>query len=84
MALLGVGADQNTFRRLVAARTSILDERWVDPMDALAADVEQAEQQLDEVRRRQTEQTAELWGAYKTEYERYLGDGTPDPVEASP
>ncbi|MDQ3717034.1 MAG: hypothetical protein M3381_13650 [Actinomycetota bacterium] len=84
MALLGVGADHNTFRRLFAARTSILDERWVDPMDALAADVERAEQQLDEARRRQTHQTAELWGAYKTEYERYLREGTPDPVQASP
>ncbi|MDQ4037473.1 MAG: hypothetical protein M3313_03770, partial [Actinomycetota bacterium] len=82
--LLGVGADHDTFQRLFAARTAILDERWVDPIDALAADVEQAERQLNDARRRQTQQTAELWADYKTEYERYFGEGTPDPEQASP
>jgi hypothetical protein len=72
MAVLGVGADHAGMKALFAKRTSILDERWVTPIDALADDVERAERELDDARRRQTTRTAELWGAYKTEYERYL------------
>jgi len=79
MALLGVGADYDGFRELFAARSAQLDERWVDPINALATDVELAEQQLDAARRRQAAQTAQLWGEYKQEYERYLGDTVPAP-----
>jgi len=73
VAVLGVGANHQTFQRLFAERASTLDERWVDPIDALATDVEQAERQLDEARRQQLQRSTQLWAAYKRNYERHLG-----------
>ena len=81
MGLLGVGADHDGFQRLFTERTSMITERWVDPIDALAADVERAERELDAARLRQTQRTAELWGSYKAHYESYLGE-TSDCSEA--
>lgn len=74
MAVLGVGCDHAGFRELFAERTAVLDERWVNPLDALAADVEHAEREVEAARRRQAEETARLWAAYKSDYERYLGN----------
>lgn len=84
MAVLGVGADHQTFKALFAERTSAVDERWVDPIDGLAADVEQAERQLDEARERQRQRTAKLWAAYKDDYERHLGSDDAGADEAAP
>lgn len=83
MAVLGVGSDHQGFQRSFGERASLLDERWVAPIDALATDIERAEHVLDDARRRQVARTAELWGAYKTDYERYLGD-SPAAVEVAP
>lgn len=82
MALLGIGADHEAFRAAFAERTSNLDERWIEPIEALAAEMERAEQLLDEARERRTEQTTALWAAYKPDYERYLHDEL-DPRAAS-
>ena len=83
MATLGIGADHDGFKDLFAERVSVLDERWVDPVDALATDVQRAEQAVDSAHRRQAEQTAALWAAYKTEYERYL-HSPPEPAGDAP
>ncbi|MBA3523923.1 MAG: protein phosphatase 2C domain-containing protein [Geodermatophilaceae bacterium] len=84
MAVLGVGADHLTFQGLFAERTSVLDERWVNPIDSLAADIEKAEQQLDEARRHQVQRSAELWAAYKDDYERHQGSSTAVTEGAAP
>jgi serine/threonine protein phosphatase PrpC len=73
MALLGVGADHDGFRELFAERSEELDEQWVAPFDELDRDVERAERELQDARRRQLEGATELWTAYKPGYERYLG-----------
>jgi Protein phosphatase 2C len=73
MAVLGVGADHEEFRRLFAGRTTELEQRCVVPLDELEADVDRAEQAVAEARRRHTALQTALWGQYKPEYERYLG-----------
>lgn len=79
MALLGIGADHQGFQSLFADRTALVAEQWVDPLDQLDADVADLEQQLDELKQRQAGQTAELWAAYRPDYEHYLDV---DPVRA--
>jgi hypothetical protein len=82
MALLGVGADHDGFRRLFAERADEVEERWVRPLEALAADVDQAEQRLEDLLRQQAQEATALWGAYKPDYERYLGrEETPSAAE---
>jgi hypothetical protein len=71
MALLGVGADLNGFRKLFAARTAEVQERYVAPLDALDDEVARAEQALDELRRSRAARGAELWQDYKPGYERF-------------
>jgi hypothetical protein len=73
MAVLGVGADHEEFRRLFAARTADLEQRCVAPLDELEAEVGRAEQAVAEARRRHATLQTSLWGQYKTDYERYLG-----------
>jgi hypothetical protein len=73
MAVLGVGADHEEFRRLFAARTADLEQRCVAPLDELEAEVGRAEQAVAEARRRHAALQTSLWGQYKTDYERYLG-----------
>jgi hypothetical protein len=73
MAVLGVGADHEEFRRLFAARTAELEHRCVVPLDELEAEVGRAEQAVAEARRRHAALQTSLWENYKPEYERYLG-----------
>ncbi|HKX66470.1 MAG TPA: hypothetical protein VJN29_04535 [Intrasporangium sp.] len=80
MGLLAVGADHAELQVLFAARTTELERRWIRPLDQLGAEVQRAEQALEEARRRQVTGQAQLWGAYKAEYERYLR--APDEREA--
>ena len=72
MAVLGVGADHETFRTLFAARTAELEQRWIAPLDALDADLRQREWELEQARHARREQQARLWAAYKPDYERHL------------
>jgi hypothetical protein len=72
MAVLGVGAGHEEFRRLFAARASQLDQRAVVPLDQAEADVGRAEQAVADARRRQAQLQTSLWGDYKPAYERYL------------
>jgi hypothetical protein len=80
MGLLAVGANHAELQELFAARTTELERRWIQPLDELGAEVRRAEQALEEAGRRQVTGRAQLWGAYKAEYERYLG--VPDGGEA--
>jgi hypothetical protein len=73
MAVLGVGADHDVFRRLFATRTAELEQRCVVPLDELEAEVGRAEQAVAEARGRHAAVQTSLWAEYKTEYERYLG-----------
>jgi hypothetical protein len=73
MAVLGVGADHQEFQQLFADRTSELEQRCVNPLDALEDEVGRAEQALTEARRRHTALQTSLWAAYKPAYERHLG-----------
>jgi hypothetical protein len=72
MAVLGVGADHEEFRRLFALRTTELEQRCVVPLDELETEVVRAEQAVAEARRRHAELQMSLWRQYKSEYERYL------------
>jgi hypothetical protein len=73
MAVLGVGADHEEFRRLFATRTAELEQRFVVPLDELEAEVGRAEQAVAVARSRHAAVQTSLWTEYKTEYERYLG-----------
>ncbi len=72
MSVLGVGTDHDEFRALFASRTAELEQRWITPLDALAADVQRREGELDELRTAQRQRQAQLWAAYKPAYERQL------------
>jgi hypothetical protein len=73
MAVLGVGADHEEFRRLFAPRTAELEQNCVVPLDELEAEVGRAEQAVAAARSRHATVQTSLWAQYKTEYERYLG-----------
>ena len=72
MGLLAVGADHAELQELFAARTTELERRWISPLDELSAEVRRAEEALQQARHRQTSGQAQLWGAYKDQYERYF------------
>ncbi|HEY6742959.1 MAG TPA: hypothetical protein VI110_11425 [Lapillicoccus sp.] len=72
MAMLGVGADEDDFRRLFAKRTAELERRWIIPLDDLDTELREQERKLAEVRVARRERQAQLWGAYKPGYEEYL------------
>jgi hypothetical protein len=73
MAVLGVGADHDEFRGLFAARIADLEQRCVEPLDQLEAEVRRAEQAAADARARHARLQTQLWSAYKPSYERYLG-----------
>jgi hypothetical protein len=50
-----------------------IEQRCVNPLDALEAEVGRAEQALTEARRRHAALQTSLWAAYKPAYEHYLG-----------
>ena len=72
MALLGLGADLGGFKQRFKDRTAELQRRFIDPLEELDGRVQRAEQDLAALRARRAETGAELWGAYKHDYERYL------------
>jgi serine/threonine protein phosphatase PrpC len=72
MALLGLGADLGGFKQRFKDRTAELQRRFIDPLEELDGRVQRAEQDLAALRARRAETGAELWGAYKHGYERYL------------
>lgn len=74
MAVLGVGADHDEFRRLFATRTSELETHCIVPLDEREAEVGRAEQVVAEARGRHAALQSSLWAEYKPEYERYLGE----------
>jgi serine/threonine protein phosphatase PrpC len=72
MAVLGVGADHDTFQELFAARTAELEQRWIAPLNELDANLRRRERELEELHTAQRERQAQLWAAYKPGYEQYL------------
>jgi serine/threonine protein phosphatase PrpC len=72
LALQAVGADFGDFKKLFRHRTGEVGRRYVGPLDELDDQITRAEQQLAGLRARRAELGAELWGAYKHDYERYL------------
>jgi len=77
MAVLGIGADHGQFQSLFADRTAALESRWITPLDSLDTQVNDLEQELETLRRHRTNQVAELWAAYRLDYEQYLDTQTP-------
>jgi hypothetical protein len=75
MAVLGVGAGHEEFRRLFAERTAELERACIAPLDSADADVRRAEQALQDLHRRRAALEASVWGAYKPGYERLLRAG---------
>ena len=73
LAVLGVGAHHEEFQQLFAERTTEIEDRCVEPLDQLEAEVQRAEQSLVEARSRHAALQTSLWSGYKPEYERYLG-----------
>jgi serine/threonine protein phosphatase PrpC len=82
LALLGGGADLGGCKQLFKDRTAELQRRFVDPLEELDGQVRQAEQELADLRARRGELGAELWSAYKHDYERYLAVQAPVGEEA--
>jgi hypothetical protein len=82
LALLGLGTDLDGFKTLFKDRTVEVERRYIDPLDQLDGQVQRAEQELAELRARRVELGAELWGAYKHHYERYLAASAPAGEEA--
>jgi serine/threonine protein phosphatase PrpC len=77
MALLGLGADLDRFRKLFKDRTAEVRRRYIEPLDELDGRVGQAEQELAALKARRAELGGELWGAYKHDYERHLAAEAP-------
>jgi serine/threonine protein phosphatase PrpC len=82
MALLGLGADLGGFKQRFKDRMAELRRRFIDPLEELDGQVQRAEQDLAALRARRAEAGAELWGAYKHGYERYLAAGVAAGEEA--
>jgi hypothetical protein len=78
IALLGLGADLDGFKKVFKDRTAEVGRRYIDPLDELDGQVHQAEQQLAGLRARRVELGAELWKTYKGSYERY--QAVPEPA----
>jgi hypothetical protein len=72
MSVMAVGADFRSLKALLAPRATQLERQFIAPLDDLSRAVTRAEQELESLRRRQREKTAEIWGMYKPEYEHYL------------
>jgi serine/threonine protein phosphatase PrpC len=72
MATLGVGADHDAFRTLLAPRTAELERRWIRPLDDLDAQLREQERKLADLSTARRELQARLWAAYKPGYEEYL------------
>jgi serine/threonine protein phosphatase PrpC len=82
IALLGLGADLDGFKKLFKDRTKEVGRRYIDPLDELEGQISRAEQELAGLRARRVELGAELWGAYKPDYERHLATELPAGEEA--
>ena len=82
IALLGLGADLDGFKKLFKDRAEEVGRRYIHPLDELDGQVHQAEQQLAGLRARRVELGAELWATYKGSYERYLAVPEPAGEEA--
>ncbi|MCW2615843.1 MAG: hypothetical protein JWN08_2837 [Frankiales bacterium] len=80
MAVLGIGADLAGFQRLLADRTSQVEQRFIAPLDASDEHVRRLQQELAQAQATRTAQQAELWAAYKPGYEQYLHDADPEGV----
>jgi serine/threonine protein phosphatase PrpC len=73
MAVVSVGADINELRRLYQPRVKELEDQFTAPIDELSRAVTDAEHRLSAQRKRQLEETNQLWARYRQGYERYLG-----------
>jgi hypothetical protein len=62
MSMLGVEADFNEFKTLFASRVAELEQQFIRPLDELSTAVARAERQLEALRRRQLDETAQAWG----------------------
>ena len=82
IALLGLGADLDGFKKLFTDRAEEVGRRYIHPLDELDGQVHQAERQLAGLRARRVELGAELWATYKGSYERYLAVPEPAGEEA--
>jgi serine/threonine protein phosphatase PrpC len=83
LALLGLGADLAGFKQRCKDRAAGLQRRFVEPLEGLDDQVQRAEEELAELRTRRAALGAELWGAYKPGYERYLAAPEPAGEEVS-
>jgi serine/threonine protein phosphatase PrpC len=83
LALLGLGAELDGFKKLFQDRAKEVERRYIDPLDQLDGQVQRAEQELAGLRARRTEFGGELWSAYKPGYERYLAAEAPAGEEVS-
>jgi serine/threonine protein phosphatase PrpC len=77
MSMLGVGADFKEFQKLFARRVAELASEVVEPLNQLDDTVARVEQELQELRSRQLDETAQRWNRYKPGYEHYL---RPEPL----
>lgn len=93
MATVAVGADFAELRALFASRVDVLEAEYLQPLDAAAGAIADAEAALAALRHREAEISAAAWQQYKLGYERFLrppdiaedkdaGEATGDPATA--
>ncbi|WP_111768642.1 protein phosphatase 2C domain-containing protein [Nakamurella deserti] len=80
LAVVAVGADHTALRDLFAARGHAVENDHVRPLDAASMDLRRLELELEILRNRHAELSAELWSAYRGDYERHLSEA---PAEES-
>jgi serine/threonine protein phosphatase PrpC len=74
MAVLGVGGDHQLLRDLFAARSHLLENDYVRPLDGASTDLQRLELEVEILRNRSAELSADLWSAYRPGYERHRAD----------
>ena len=82
MAVMAVGADLDELRTLYAPRVAELQEQFTTPIDALARDIQHAEDELQLLRQRQLDETQQRWDSYRPGYEQYLHPDPERPTES--
>jgi serine/threonine protein phosphatase PrpC len=72
MAVVAPGAGLPDLQAIFAGRLQALEQQFLRPLDASASEMEQLAAELENARGRHARIAADLWTAYKSEYNRFL------------
>jgi serine/threonine protein phosphatase PrpC len=77
MVIAVAGADLDALKAATADRMQALQEQWIGPLDAAAAETDRLAAELAKAQQRQVELSTELWTAYRPDYSRHLSTADP-------